>query len=159
MAKATPEEQLSFGLSLVDLAHRWRRVIDGELRPLGFSQATWRTLFFVSRAGGQIRQKDLAVDIGIEGPSLVHLLDSLEDSGLIRREVSEADRRAKLVNLTNTGKTEMRRIETILNSVRGSLLQDLDKDQLSKCTKIFDVIKTNALAREAQIVAETGGGY
>ena len=158
MAKATLEEQLSFGLSLVDLAHRWRRVIDGELRPLGFSQATWRTLFFVSRAGGQIGQKDLAVDIGIEGPSLVHLLDSLEDLGLICREVSEADRRAKLVNLTNTGKTEMRRIGTILNAVRGSLLQDLDRDQLSKCTKIFDLIKTNAAAHEEQMPAETGGG-
>ena len=29
---------------------------------------------------------------------------------------------------------------------------------LSKCTKIFDLIKTNALARGAEIVAETGGG-
>ena len=148
MAKATPEEQLSFGLSLVELAHRWRRLIDDELRPLGFSQATWRTLFFVGRAGGQIGQKDLAVDIGIEGPSLVHLLDSLEDAGLIRREVSEADRRAKLVNLTSMGKTEMQKIETVLDAVRASLLQDLDNDQLELCIKIFDRIKTNAVIHE-----------
>ena len=77
MAETTTAAQLAFGLSLVDLAHRWRKVVDEELRPLGFSQATWRTLFYVGRAGGEIGQKDLAIDIGIEGPSRVHLLDSL----------------------------------------------------------------------------------
>ena len=158
MAKATPEDQLAFGLSLVDLAHRWRRVIDDELRPLGFSQATWRTLFFVGRAGGQVGQKDLAVDIGIEGPSLVHLLDTLEESGLIRREVSEVDRRAKLVSLTNMGKTKMQQIETGLDAVRASLLQDLDKDELALCIKIFDRIKTNALIHDKKSATGTGVG-
>ncbi|MDG2034197.1 MAG: MarR family transcriptional regulator [Rhodospirillales bacterium] len=156
MAKSMPEEQLSFDLSLVNLAHRWRLVIDDELRPLGFSQATWRTLFFVSRAGGQVRQKDLAVDIGIEGPSLVHLLDSLEDAGLIRRAVSAVDRRVKLVNLTSTGNAEMRRIETVLDAVRASLLQGLDKDQLALSIKIFDRIKTNAAVHEEQAAVAAG---
>ena len=158
MAKATPEDQLTFGLSLLDLAHRWRRVIDDELRPLQFSQATWRTLFFVGRAGGQIGQKDLAVNIGIEGPSLVHLLDTLEGSGLIRREVSRADRRAKLVSLTSVGKTKMQQIETGLDAVRASLLQDLDKDELALCIKIFDRIKTNALIHDKKSATGTGVG-
>ena len=158
MAKATPEDKLAFGLSLVDLAHRWRRVIDDELRPLRFSQATWRTLFFVGRAGGQVGQKDLAVDIGIEGPSLVHLLDTLEESGLIRREVSEVDRRAKLVSLTSMGKTQMQQIESGLDAVRASLLRNLDKDELALCIKIFDSIKTNALVYEKKPAAGIGVG-
>jgi len=148
MAEATPEEQLAFGLSLVDLAHRWRKVVDEELRPLGFSQATWRTLFFVGRAGGEIGQKDLAVDIGIEGPSLVHLLDSLEDAGLIVREVSSTDRRAKAVKLTGAGKAEKQEIEAILDQVRSKLLEGLDKDQLAACMGIFEQIKDNAISHE-----------
>ncbi len=67
-----------FGPSLLELSNRWRRAIDAELRPLGLSQATWRTLVFVSRSGTGYLQKDLACRLGIEGPSLVPLLDALE---------------------------------------------------------------------------------
>ncbi len=148
MAKATPEEQLAFGLSLVDLAHRWRKAVDEELRPLGFSQSTWRTLFYVSRAGGEIGQKDLAINIGIEGPSLVHLLDSLEDAGMIVREISSSDRRAKAVKLTGAVRSEMMEIEAILDRVRSTLLDGLDKDQLAACATIFERIKENAIAHE-----------
>ena len=148
MAKATPKDQLTFGLSLVDLAHKWRRVIDNQLRPLGFSQATWRTLFFIGRGGGKIAQKDLAMNIGIEGPSLVHLLDSLEKGGLIRRKVSSTDRRANAIALTRSGEIQMQQIESVLDNVRGSLLRGLDNSQLITCMEIFESIKANALDLE-----------
>lgn len=144
MGEAQPLEQMAFELGLVDLAHRWRRVVDDRLRPLGLSQATWRTLYFVSQAGDEIFQKDLAFAIGIEGPSLVHLLDSLEKIGLIERQVSTTDRRAKAVQLTQAGKTRVIEIRNILEQVRGTLLRDLSKDQLDICLGVFDIIKSSA---------------
>ncbi len=146
---------LSFELSLVELAHKWRRVVDDELRPFGLSQATWRTLYFISRTGGEIPQKDLAFAIGIEGPSLVHLLDQLEGAGLIERRVSSADRRAKSVHLLDQGTAQVGIIQDILSQVRHRLLDDIDPAQLESCREVFAQILDNAEnAKPAEMVAE-----
>ncbi len=135
---------LSFELSLVELAHKWRRVVDDELRPFGLSQATWRTLYFISRTGGEISQKDLAFAIGIEGPSLVHLLDQLENVRLIERRVSRTDRRAKSVHLLDKGSTQVEIIQDVLSQVRHRLLDDIDPAQLESCSEVFAQILDNA---------------
>ncbi|MDA0239636.1 MAG: MarR family transcriptional regulator [Proteobacteria bacterium] len=144
MGAAQQPDLMAFELGLVDLAHRWRRVVDDQLRPLGLSQATWRTLYFVSQAGGEIVQKNLAFAIGIEGPSLVHLLDSLEKSRLIERKISSADRRAKAVHLTDAGKKQVLQIRKILEDVRGALLSNLSAKQITMSLDVFDLIKSNA---------------
>ncbi|UPG70899.1 hypothetical protein MVG78_09605 [Roseomonas gilardii subsp. gilardii] len=48
------------------------------MRRLGLSDGTWRPLLYLGRMGGGIRQTDLAGALGIEGASLVRLLDALE---------------------------------------------------------------------------------
>lgn len=50
-----------------------------------------------------VRQKDLAASIGIEGPSLVRLIDTLVIKGLIQRSEDGTDRRAKQLCLTPEG--------------------------------------------------------
>jgi MarR family transcriptional regulator for hemolysin len=135
---------LSFELLLIELAHKWRRVVDDELRPFGLSQATWRTLYFISRTGGEISQKDLAFAIGIEGPSLVHLLDQLENVRLIERRVSRTDRRAKSVHLLDKGSTQVEIIQDVLSQVRHRLLDDIDPAQLESCSEVFAQILDNA---------------
>jgi MarR family transcriptional regulator for hemolysin len=47
------------------------------------TEATWRPLVYVARLGAGVRQKELAIALGIEGPSLVRLLDGLERRRLI----------------------------------------------------------------------------
>jgi MarR family transcriptional regulator for hemolysin len=48
-------------------------------------------------------QLDLARSLGIEGPTLTRHLDNLEAAGLVRRQRSDADRRAVSVELTEAG--------------------------------------------------------
>ncbi|MBT3549836.1 MAG: MarR family transcriptional regulator [Rhodospirillaceae bacterium] len=132
-----------FGPSLLELSNRWRRAIDAELRPLGLSQATWRTLVFVSRAGNGYLQKDLAYRLGIEGPSLVPLLDALEERRLIERRVAPSDRRGKTIHLTSAGKKTIRGIQTIADQVQNSLLKDISAEDLRTCLGVFDTIRVN----------------
>src|SRR5690348_14964735 len=93
----------SFSFRLARLGRRWRREIDEGLKPYGLTEATWLPLLHLSHMGNETRQKDLAVSLGIEGPSLVRLLDALETSGLVERFDHETDRRAKVVRLTPRG--------------------------------------------------------
>ena len=76
------------------LTRRWRQVLDAEFQSAGLTDATWRPLLHLHLLGDGVRQKDLAASIGIEGPSLVRLIDTLVMKGLIQRSEDGTDRRA-----------------------------------------------------------------
>src|SRR3977135_3550364 len=86
-------KQIDFGFNVARLARRLRQAGDARLQGFGVPQATGRPLAYVGRLGGGVRQKELATALGIEGPSLVRLLDNLERRGLIERREDESDRR------------------------------------------------------------------
>ena len=136
-----------FGLRLVQMAHRWRRVLDERLRPTGLSQSTWRTFFHLAHMGDGILQKDLAIAIGIEGPSLVRLLDNLESDGLIERRPAANDRRGKTLHLTALGQTRHRELMVIADDVRAQLLEGTSAADLRICLKVFDRVRANAETR------------
>src|SRR3546814_1064441 len=89
-----------FGFRAALGVRRLRQAVDTELRAYGLTEATWRPLAYVGRLGDGVRQKDLATALGIEGPSLVRLLDTLERRGLVERREDDADRRARGIHLT-----------------------------------------------------------
>ena len=133
-----------FSLHLVQMAHRWRRVLDAALRPVGLSQSTWRALVHLAHMGDGILQKDLAIGMGIEGPSLVRLLDNLEKDGLIDRRADDRDRRAKALYLTPLGRARHRDVTTIADAVRAQLLANSSEADMRTCLKVFDEIRAIA---------------
>ena len=90
-----PRDQFPFTSARV--ARRWRKLLDERLKDLGVTQARWFTLVCLPRGGG-VTQRELAHLMTIENPTLVRLLDSLEEQGLIERRHSERDRRARLLS-------------------------------------------------------------
>ena len=91
-------DQYRFSALLQEASRLWRQRLDRRLRHLDLSQSQWMVLLKVP-AGG-LTQKVLAESVGVEGPTLVGLLDRLERNGWIKRGVYEEDRRAKRVVLT-----------------------------------------------------------
>ena len=66
-----------FFLALGEAKRAAFQAMDRRMKPLGMSQATWRTLYWLDREGGGVTQTALAERMGIEGPTLVRLLDNL----------------------------------------------------------------------------------
>src|SRR5579862_6177534 len=81
----------------------WRKVARHVAAQHGVSEAASAPLIWIERLGENVRQTALAEAIGIEGASLVRLMDELEASGLITRETNPSDRRANAVKLTERG--------------------------------------------------------
>ena len=133
-----------FAMTVADMAHRWRVILDDRLRPKGFSQATWRTLFFTNRAPEGIIQKDLASAIGIEGPSLARLLDNLEGEGLIERRTHAADRRRKTVHLTAAGDSRLREIHAVAERAWSKIVEDVSDSDILECLEVFGRVRRNA---------------
>src|ERR1700744_5953504 len=88
---------------LVRLARLYRKAIDQALTGLGLSDALALPVVVLGRRAGGMRQNQLADDMGMEGPSLVRLLDRLVADGLVERLEDATDRRAKIVRLTAAG--------------------------------------------------------
>lgn len=117
---------------LAHLVRRWRQVLDSEFQAVGLTDATWRPLLHLHFLGNGIRQKDLAASVGIEGPSLVRLLDTLVAKGLIERTEDSTDRRAKLLSLTPEGRLAVDRIRETVTTVENKLLEPVSDDQIEQ---------------------------
>ena len=137
-----------FFVAIFNIRNRFRLAMDEAFRPLGITDATWRTLFYLEQTGNGVLQKELADVMGIEGPSLVRLLDNLEAKHLIERRPSEADRRAKTVHLTAKARRLVVRLHEVSARVREDLLADVDAGQLDACMRVFKAIQGALESRE-----------
>ncbi len=130
-----------FSESLHRAAHGWRTALDRRLRPLGFSRSRWMVLLHVSREDG-ITHRDLAERLGIEAPTLVRLIDSMEAEGLIERRASETDRRVKHLHLCPPGKKEVAHIWATAVDLRVEILSGLTQAEIDTTVNVLQKIRS-----------------
>lgn len=135
---AEPRPKWEIGVQLVQLGRGWRRVLDEELAGYGLTDATWRPLFYLGQLGDGIRQTELADAMGIQGPSLVRLLDNLERDGLIARREDQGDRRAKTLTMTAPGRRIFAQVIAVTEQVAERLLSGADAADLAAARRLFD---------------------
>lgn len=116
---------------LILLTRRWRQFVDGSLQSSGLTDATWRPLLHLLWLGDGIRQKDLAESIGIKGPSLVRILDTLIDKDYIRRIEDIDDRRVKRIYLTKSGREMASNIRQAIKEINQQVLAEMDPHEVS----------------------------
>lgn len=127
----------SFARELGWVGRRWRTRVNERLAGCGLTQARWSTLLQLSRCEGPTTQTELATLLGVEGPTLVRLLDALEKKGLIKRRLTADDRRVKLIALTPAAQSVLDRINRIAREVREEVLGDLDTSDLEVCLGVL----------------------
>jgi MarR family transcriptional regulator, transcriptional regulator for hemolysin len=126
-----------FVASLFNVRNRVRFAMDDQFRPLGVTDATWRTLFYLQQAGDGVQQKELARVMGIEGPSLVRLLDNLEAKNFITRKPSPLDRRSKTIHLTSDAMSKLHSLQQAAVTVRHTMLKNVSNEELKVCVRVF----------------------
>lgn len=139
---ASPRAEL--GALIIRLARLWRREADQALAEHGLSEATAVPLMTLWRRGNGMRQGALAERMGVEGPSLVRLLDLLAGEGLVERRDDPTDRRAKTLHVTRAGEARITAIEAVLDGVRSNLLQDITADDLATTFRTLTRIEQQA---------------
>lgn len=144
MAPSQTTIQSEIGLLIARLGRLWRREADQALADHGLSQATAHPLRVLSSRDKCVRQGALADEIGIEGPSLVRLIDLLQAEGLVERREDPTDRRAKTLHLTALGETKAEEINRILRRVRAYLLKDITPQELAITYDVLQRIEQRA---------------
>lgn len=129
-----------FIFKLFRARNKMRFELDAVFKPLGVTDATWRVLFFLYKTTEDIMQKDLAHELGIEGPTLVRLLDKLEQQNLIIRKPAAHDRRGKTVHLADSAEPVISQLLDIAAATRKRVLADISDEDLEICVSVFDRI-------------------
>lgn len=133
-----------FPFSVARIARRWRKLLDERLKDLGVTQARWSTMVALHRGGEGVTQRELAELMAIENPTLVRLLDNLEEQKLIERRPCEKDRRARRLHLTPRGGQFMEQLDDRAEGLRDQLLAGISDDELETCLNVFDRVLHNA---------------
>lgn len=130
---------------------QWRQLSQAAVTEYGISAATAGPLLFIRRLGEGVRQITLAEYVGLEGASLVRLIDQLSAAGLVRREVDANDRRANALWLTQAGMALAETLEAELSQLRAKVFDGISPQDFEAVIRVFDAISTAAGAETAAL--------
>ena len=130
--------------NLLLAGRQWRKMGRHVAAEHGVSEAAAAPLLWIERLGNDVRQNALADAVGIEGASLVRLLDELQASGLITREPDPADRRANAVNLTEAGWAVVHEVNDALMALRLKVFTSVPRKDIEATLRVFEAIESAA---------------
>jgi MarR family transcriptional regulator for hemolysin len=134
--------QERFSLALHNSARSWRLALDRRLKHLGVSQASWLTIAVVARASSDLSQSELADKLGVEGATMVAMIDRLVKAGLVIRVPSSTDRRVKKVALTEDGKRLYESLKAEADTFRRELLANAAPERLRAATELLEHLQS-----------------
>jgi len=132
------DREYGFTYRIILVARRYRALLDEQLRPLGYGTARMEALSTIARSAEPSAQIAIAKRIGIEGPTLTRMLDTLEAEGLVIRQPDPRDRRTKLITLTPAGEKALEEISAVMHAFRAKVLQTLSDGELDQVNEVTD---------------------
>jgi MarR family transcriptional regulator, transcriptional regulator for hemolysin len=127
-----------FSDALHSTSRSWRQAVDRKLKYLGVSQASWMTIAIAAKARSPLSQSELADKLGVEGATMVAMIDRLVKAGLVIREGSTTDRRVKRVVLTAAGMKIYEKVKAEAVALRRDLLANTDQKKLLLATELLE---------------------
>jgi MarR family transcriptional regulator for hemolysin len=137
-------EDETFGQLLHGTARAWRQKLDERLKPMGLSQAKWRTLMHLSIASDALTQAEIAARLGVEEPTVVALLHRLEREAWVTRTNSPRDRRCKMVLLGRRAQRVIAQINATADKLRHELLAEITESDLKTCMRVLARVRNRA---------------
>ena len=141
MADERSRSRESIGQLITSIARLWRRTANERLDRYGLSHAVAMPLLALWQLGGEARQGAVAEQAGLEGPSLVRLIDLLVAEGLVTRREDASDRRAKILTLTDEGMVRMKSINMVLAELRHELVSLIGDEELETTSSVLRQIQ------------------
>jgi DNA-binding MarR family transcriptional regulator len=122
-----PKELVSstaFLLARVGMAVKMQVI--AELEQAGCGIYEYAVLAMLSE-GAQETQAQLADALSVDRSQLVHVLDELEENGLVERKRDKNDRRRHTVSITPEGKSRLVALRSTVKRIEESILEPLDE--------------------------------
>ncbi len=127
-----------FSSALHSTARAWRQGLDRRLKHLGISQAGWMAIAVAAKAKTPLSQSELADKLGVEGATMVAMIDRLVKADLVIREPSLTDRRVNHIALTEAGNRLYAKLRAEAETFRREILAGIDPRQIEVATALLE---------------------
>jgi DNA-binding MarR family transcriptional regulator len=130
------------GRDIVFLAKEVREIFGAALKRAGGSLGTWIVLSALSR-GGHVPQNVLASHVHIDGATMTHHVDRLEQQGLVRRRVHSGDRRVRHVEATAKGRRLHAKLLEVALEFDRAIVAGLDAAEQAELRRLLAKVSSN----------------
>ena len=130
------------GRQLVFTAKAMRESFEDVLERHGGSLGTWIVLNALSD-NGMVSQSVLASHVRLEGATITHHVDRMEELGLVLRRVDPADRRVRRLELTTTGVRLHEKLLAAAREFEGRALAGLGERERAALRRSLARIRAN----------------
>ncbi|MDO3705722.1 MarR family transcriptional regulator [Micromonospora sp. C28SCA-DRY-2] len=125
-------------------SHALTEELAAGLAELGISPRAHYVLL-MARPGG-LTQRQLGDRCGVDKTTMVVTLDQLEAAGLVRRQPSPSDRRARLVEVTPEGEKVLHRAQEIAAGIHRDVLASLPEADRAVFLRSIEALVAGRLA-------------
>ncbi|HJU70436.1 MAG TPA: MarR family transcriptional regulator [Paucimonas sp.] len=139
----TVDTKRALSRTIGEVSRLWRYQMNQRLKPFGLNLSMRQVLMQLHRNPAGLMQRDLARKLGIEGATLVRLLDQLEEKKWIQRITASDDKRCKHAVLTSKATEQIRLIEELSSELRNAMMQALSPHDIAMCVRVMQRIKDN----------------
>jgi MarR family transcriptional regulator, transcriptional regulator for hemolysin len=141
----------SLGVTLAQTAKTVSRAFDAALTAAGGSQSGWLILLSLKTLELS-NQRELAEAVGIQGATLTHHLNTMEDSGLVCRRRAPGNRRVQVVELTERGDELFQMLSGAAIAHDRRLCAGLSDEEIALLSALLDRLRRN-------VVSASGPGH
>lgn len=145
--EAGPAARSAASLLIAQLARGSRRQIEQAVAAAGLRPRELLALWHLQERGPSAQQA-LAELVGVDATSIVAVLNSLEDAGLIDRRRDRADRRRAIIALSAKGEELLTELDSALHEVDDQVFAPLSPAERQTLSDL--------LARAVQHIATSG---
>ncbi|MDE1876593.1 MAG: MarR family transcriptional regulator [Thaumarchaeota archaeon] len=133
----------SMGFVVNATAKALQKSFDLELRKnAGVSLSQWRVVGALVIQPG-LTQKEIADKVGIEGATLVPVIDKMEKEGLLKRKPDSDDRRVNRIYLTQKADSLWEKMTECALRIRKSSLKNISEDDIQATLETLRKISKN----------------
>jgi MarR family transcriptional regulator for hemolysin len=144
------EHPLRIGFLIHDVSRLRRTVADKALRPLGITRSqSWVLAFLHRHEGSGMTQSELAKEMHVGKVTMGGLIDRLEEAGYVERRADAEDRRARRIFMTTGGKSLVRRMQSISESLNMRILDGISDRDVVKVEEVLMRVKKKLLEMDA----------
>jgi MarR family transcriptional regulator for hemolysin len=137
---------MPIGRRLASTAKEVSRAFGEALAAAGGSEHVWLILLAL-KTGENANQRALAAAVGIQGATLTHHLNAMEEAGLVTRRRDPQNRRIHVVELTGDGEVAFHRMRAAAVEFDERLRGDLSDEDLQRAAAVLDRLRANVAAR------------
>lgn len=135
--------ETSVGFVVNSTAKAFQKTLDLELRKnVGVTISQWRVVVTLIQHPG-LTQKEIADKVGIEGATLVPVIDKMEKEGLLKRKPDSKDRRVNRIYLTSRADSLWNSMMECALHIRKVSTKEVSEDELVTTMKTLRKISKN----------------